>query len=64
MEEKEKDVLNKLVEAHQAFCELNENAYHKDEIFEWCSKLHDLQRIVMSRVAVRSNPEYFVNHSK
>jgi hypothetical protein len=57
MTEAEKKVLNKLVEAHNAFIELAE--YHPSDITEWVHGMHALQNIVMSREAVRNDPVYF-----
>ncbi len=59
MTDKEKNVMNKLVEAHNIFVTMP--VQHPEDAQEWVSKLHDLQRIIMARVAVRTNPEHFRN---
>jgi len=59
MKDEEKQVMDKLVEAHNLFRLLPE--YHGSDITEWVHHFHALQNIIMSRVAVRSNPEMFTN---
>lgn len=53
----EKKVMDLLVEAHNEFIKLPE--FHSMETAEWASKLHDMQRIIMCREAVRQNPEIY-----
>lgn len=57
MTDDEKDVLNKLAEAHNAFCKLQK--IHPSDTREWTHNIHALQNIVMSRIAVRENPDFF-----
>jgi hypothetical protein len=59
MKEEETAVLRKLVEAHDLFKKLP--TQHPNDIDEWVDKLHDLQRMVMQRAAVRMHPELFLN---
>ena len=54
MTNEEFEVLNKLVEAHSEFVKLPRQ--HPNDLIEWVSKLHDLQRIIMARKAVREVP--------
>lgn len=58
----EKAVLEHLVKAHNEFVKLK--VQHPNDVEEWCDKLHDLQRIIMSRIAVRAYPDYFTNIQK
>lgn len=55
--EQEKKVLNLLSDAHNEFRTLGE--YHPADTVEWIHHLHALQNIVMSRGAVRDEPEFF-----
>jgi hypothetical protein len=57
MTEQEKEIMRLIVDAHNMYCNLE--GYHPDDISEWCEKIHDLQRMLMSRVAVRQEPELF-----
>jgi len=57
MKPEEKEVLNKLAEAFNMFSNLP--IQHPMDIQEFCSKIHDLQRIVMAREAIRNDPSYF-----
>lgn len=60
MTEREKKVIEHLVEAHKAFVELDEHErQHPADLPEWVRTMHDLQRMVMSRAAVRESPDIF-----
>ena len=59
MTELEIQTLMKLVEAHNLFLQLP--VQHPDDLPDWTKAIHDLQRIVASREAVRNNPEIFYN---
>lgn len=61
MTDEEKEIMAKIVEAHNLYIKLP--FQHPDDIPEWVSKIHDLQRIIMSRVAVRSEPILFKHES-
>jgi hypothetical protein len=61
MTQQEFEVMNKLVEAHNLFVALP--VQHPDDNHEWRTKIHDLQRILMARDAVRNHPFQFVNMS-
>jgi hypothetical protein len=58
----ELNIVVKLVEAHRMFIALP--VQHPNDREEWCEKLHELQRMVMSRDAVRNHPKYFLNIEK
>jgi len=57
MTEDEVQILETLVKAHNIFTSLDQ--YHPDDAHEWGQHLHGLQNIIMSRVAVRSDPVLF-----
>jgi len=57
MTEAEKKILDKLTEAHNEFLLLP--VQHPSDIQEWVCRLHELQRMIMCREAVRNNPEYY-----
>lgn len=59
MNEQEKEVMELLVQAHNKFIDLP--VQHPNDKQEWVSKFHELQRMLMARVAVRANPEIFRN---
>lgn len=59
MTEEERTVLDCLARAHNLFVKLP--TQHPHDICEWVDKLHDLQRIIMAREAVRNDSEYFMN---
>lgn len=64
MTDQEKEVIDHLVNAHNAYLKLP--IQHNEDIREWVPKLHDLQRIIMAREAVRNDRD-FINecgHSK
>jgi hypothetical protein len=52
-------VIDALVTAHNLFLELPQQ--HPMDQSEWTAKLHDLQRIIMSREAVRNHKEIYFN---
>lgn len=56
----EKEVMSRIVEAHNLFVKLP--IQHPFDNSEWVSIVHQLQRIIMSRVAVRANPEIYLNN--
>lgn len=58
MTEQEKEIIEKLCEAHNIFCKLP--IQHLDDASEWTRNIHNLQRIIMSRMAVRE-VEGFIN---
>lgn len=58
----EKEIMDKLVEAHNLYRALP--IQHPRDIHEWVNSLHELQRIIMAREAVRNNPEYYNNIDK
>lgn len=62
MTNEEKEVMHKLVEAHNLFVKLP--IQHPDDIYEWVDCLHNMQRILMARDAVRLNPDLFIDRSK
>lgn len=59
MSEEEIKVLDLLAGAWNRF--LNLPCQHPDDNAEFRTKIHDLQRIIMAREAVRNNPDYFTN---
>lgn len=59
MNELETQTLMKLVEAHNLFLQLP--VQHPDDLPEWIRAIHELQRIVASREAVRNNTDVFYN---
>lgn len=59
MEEQEKKVLSLLIQAHNEYIKLP--VYHASDPVEWQHSFHALENIIMSRLAVRENPEIFVN---
>jgi hypothetical protein len=59
MNEAERVVLQKLLEAHIAFTNLSKQ--HPMDESEWVHSFHNLQRIIMSREAVRNNKDLFLN---
>lgn len=61
MNEQEKKVTELLAQTWNEFIKLP--SYHPDEQNDFMDAMHDAQRIIMSRVAVRSNPEIFGDHS-
>ena len=56
---KEIEVLDKLVNAHNAFIELP--IIHECDQIDWVFHIHALQSILMSRDAVKNHPELFKN---
>ena len=54
-------IINLLAEAYNMHTKLD--VQHTDDQKEFASKIHDLQRIVMSREAVRTHPDLFHNQS-
>jgi hypothetical protein len=54
-------VLDCLLAAHNQFIALP--IQHPDDHDEWSGSMHELQRIVMAREAVRSHPDIFVNEA-
>lgn len=59
MRDDERAVLELLAEAAVKFSVMKR--YHPDEMNEFVTAIHAAQTLVMARVAVRSNPDYF-NH--
>jgi len=55
--DKEKKVMDLLVEAHNKFLELEPT--HPTEITEWVSNFHKLQDLLGARVLRRDYPETF-----
>lgn len=62
MTDQEKLVISALCLAHNEFVKLP--TQHPDDAREWTDAIHRAQQIIMSRVAVRGNPEIFINVSK
>ena len=56
MTDKEKECLDKLVEAHHAFIELPRN---DDSTRDWVYHIHALQNLIMARETARNHPDYF-----
>lgn len=56
----EQQLLRDLGKAHNAFCGLP--VQHPSDIDEWVAALHDLQKLVMVRVARRMHPDLLTNH--
>lgn len=50
-------VLDHLTAAHNAFAALPE--HHPNDLSEWAQEVHHLQHRVMSRAAIRAQPERF-----
>lgn len=59
MSDQEKEILTLLVKAHNCFLALP--VQHPMDVSEWVSSLHELQRIIMARKAVRDQPDLFLN---
>ena len=58
LSQQEKEVLDKLIEAHNLYAILeNQNS---SDIIDWCNSMHNLQRIISTRVARRTNPDVFI----
>jgi hypothetical protein len=53
----EREIMGYLVLAHNEFVKLP--TQHTDDLPEWVSRIHDLQRIIMARESVRNNPDVF-----
>jgi len=53
--EKEKEVLNKIVEAHNLYLELEE----VKDTQEWCEAIHKLQALLSLRLLRRIHPEIY-----
>lgn len=60
MNDKEKKIMEKLVEAHTLFTELKQT--HPSDISEWVNNLHGLQKIIGMRIVRRDYPEDFPTH--
>jgi len=56
----EQHILNKLVDAHNAFTKLD--VTHDSELKEWVISLHRLQHILMARIVRRDYPNTFTNN--
>lgn len=59
MKPNEMKVMDLLNQTHQAFLDLP--IQHPDDQKEWCACVHELQRMLMARVAVRDHPDKFIN---
>lgn len=57
----EAKVASIIVEAHNEFMRLvgQEGSIHPDEQRDWCDGIHQLQRIIATRIAARSCPKLF-----
>ncbi len=55
MTEDEKAIIFKLADAHDLYCKLP--VQHLDDSTDWCRKIHDLQRMILARMAVRHSSE-------
>ncbi len=62
MNEDEKRAIEASAELWNAFVKLEK--YHPDDIQDVKFHIHAIQNIIMSRVAVRNNPDIFMNLSK
>lgn len=58
----ERDLLSRLGKAHNLFCKLP--AQHPSDIEEWVASLHDLQKLIMVRVARRMHQDLLTNLEK
>lgn len=57
MNEEEKNAITASAELWNAFLKLEK--YHPDDVLDVRFHIHAIQNIIMSRVAVRNNPELF-----
>lgn len=55
--EKENDILNHLVEAHNLFIELEET--HPTESMEWATAIHGAQNVLSNRILRRIFPKIY-----
>lgn len=62
MTEEEKIVIAHLVGAWNSFRQLP--VQHPSDTSEFLQHMHELQRIIMTREAVRNNPDLFYNEQK
>jgi len=53
----EKQVLDKISEAHRAFAELEQQ--HPNDIRDYINGIHILQGLIMQRIARRADPNMF-----
>lgn len=60
--EREFECIDYLTKAHNIFITLP--TQHPSDLPEWIIKMHDLQRILMAREAVRQDPEKYYHESK
>ncbi len=56
--EKEKIVLQHLVDAHNEYIKLEQQ--HPNDIYDWVNSLHRLQDLIAIRVARKAEPTVFV----
>lgn len=59
LKEEELQVVQKLAEAWNLYLLLPERNKNTDETTDFRKSIHDAQRIIMARSAVRSNPKNF-----
>lgn len=57
IQKKEKAIMEKLVDAHNLFATLEPQ--HPNDITDWVNAIHSLQRILITRCAMRKYPETF-----
>jgi hypothetical protein len=55
--EKEKQIIEKLVDVHNLYCELE--SQHPSDITEWVGSLHQMQQLMGMRILRREHPEIF-----
>ena len=62
MSSKEIEILDLLADCWNKYCELE--IQHPDDARDFADSIHDCQRIIMSREAVRQHPDYFYKVGK
>jgi hypothetical protein len=56
----EKEIMEKLVEAHALYIDLNKQ--HPSDMPEWANAIHDLQKLMAMRIVRREHPDIFPIH--
>lgn len=62
MNEKEKEIMDLLVKAHNAYVSLEST--HPSDIPDWVNSFHTLQDVLTRRVLRRDYPEVFITVKK
>ena len=57
---KEKELLEQLGECFNKFCKLEKQ--HPDDARDFADAIHDCQRIIIGRSAVREHPDFFYSY--